>query len=170
MTESMAKAVCAQMSVDLVSIVPQVDDHLCPICFTIYWKPIRMKCKHVFCIRCTVLMQRQKKKFCPLCREDVIMLADTGMFPFVRLCFCWLLCKITLMLSWSSIFKNTFPRKQGRNRLQSRLQMGSNSMDCTTSTQQNMSVPWCNVSAVNSACYAKGGRTLRIWYMIPQIA
>ncbi|KAL3426180.1 hypothetical protein PVAG01_02971 [Phlyctema vagabunda] len=76
MSETMAKAVCSQVSHDLVKIVPQVDDYLCPICFTISWRPIRLKCKHIFCIRCTIRMQKEKKMFCPLCRGQVIMDAD----------------------------------------------------------------------------------------------
>ena len=35
MTETMAKAVCSQLSQDLVKIVPQLDDYMCPICFKI---------------------------------------------------------------------------------------------------------------------------------------
>ncbi len=78
MSGHMAKDVCAQLNQDLVKIVPQVDDFLCPICFGIVWRPIKMRCKHVICIRCTILLQRQKKRFCPLCRENVILEADTG--------------------------------------------------------------------------------------------
>ncbi|KAG4423402.1 hypothetical protein IFR04_003506 [Cadophora malorum] len=77
MSGSMAKAVCSQISQDLVQIVPQVEDYACPICCDICWRPIRMKCKHLVCIRCTILLQRQKNRNCPLCREDVILKADT---------------------------------------------------------------------------------------------
>ncbi|PVH71849.1 RING-14 protein [Cadophora sp. DSE1049] len=77
MSGSMAKAVCSQISQELVQIVPQVEDYACPICCDICWRPIRMKCKHLVCIRCTILLQRQKKRNCPLCREDVILKADT---------------------------------------------------------------------------------------------
>jgi E3 ubiquitin-protein ligase BAH len=76
----MAKAVCAQLTEDLIKLTPQLDDYLCPICLTIAFRPIRMKCRHVLCIRCTVLLQRQNKGSCPICREDVIMLANTGDF------------------------------------------------------------------------------------------
>ncbi|KAK0106482.1 hypothetical protein ONS96_004110 [Cadophora gregata f. sp. sojae] len=81
MPGSMAKAVCSQISQELVQIVPQVEDFACPICCDICWRPIRMKCKHLVCIRCTILLQRQKKRNCPLCREDVILKADTGIYP-----------------------------------------------------------------------------------------
>ena len=78
MSETMAMDVCSQVTQDLIKIVPQLDDYLCPICFSVSWRPIRMKCRHIFCIRCTVVMQRQRKRFCPLCRGQVIMEADQG--------------------------------------------------------------------------------------------
>ncbi|RKF62476.1 putative RING finger protein C6B12.07c [Erysiphe neolycopersici] len=73
---SIAKAVCSKVTQDLVQIVPQIDDYLCPICLAIVWQPIRMKCRHFFCIQCTIILQKKKKRFCPLCRENVIMEAD----------------------------------------------------------------------------------------------
>ncbi|POS88333.1 hypothetical protein EPUL_000001 [Erysiphe pulchra] len=75
---SIAKAVCSKVTQDLVQIVPQIDDYLCPICLAIVWQPIRMKCRHFFCIQCTIILQKKKKRFCPLCRENVIMEADQG--------------------------------------------------------------------------------------------
>jgi E3 ubiquitin-protein ligase BAH len=85
MSETMAKAVCAQMSTDLSKIVPQVDDYSCPICSEVQWRPVRMKCQHIFCSNCAVKMQKQRRKFCPLCREDVVLQADEGMFSSVSL-------------------------------------------------------------------------------------
>jgi hypothetical protein len=78
MSETMAKAVCAQMSTDLSQIVPQLDDYSCPICSEVQWRPVRMKCQHIFCSNCAVKMQKQRRKFCPLCREDVVLQADEG--------------------------------------------------------------------------------------------
>jgi E3 ubiquitin-protein ligase BAH len=80
MSETMAKAVCAQMSTDLSKIVPQVDDYSCPICSEVQWRPVRMKCRHIFCSSCAVKMQKQRRKFCPLCREDVVLQADEGKY------------------------------------------------------------------------------------------
>jgi E3 ubiquitin-protein ligase BAH len=80
MPQTIAKAVCSQVNNDLVKITPQLDDYLCPICFTIAWRPIRMRCKHIFCVLCTIKMQKQKKKLCPLCREVVILEADAGKY------------------------------------------------------------------------------------------
>ena len=83
MSENMAKAVCAQVSTEVVKIVPQVDDYLCPVCLSIAYKPIRLTCGHVYCIRCMIRMQQSKAKHCPLCRNDVIMDADSGRFNYV---------------------------------------------------------------------------------------
>ncbi|KFZ13201.1 hypothetical protein V501_03812 [Pseudogymnoascus sp. VKM F-4519 (FW-2642)] len=76
MTETMAKAVCAGVSNEIIRIVPQLDDYLCPVCFTISYKPVRLKCNHVFCIRCMIEMQNANSKHCPLCRGDVVLEAD----------------------------------------------------------------------------------------------
>ncbi|MBE3046631.1 hypothetical protein IMZ48_29700 [Candidatus Bathyarchaeota archaeon] len=70
---------CAQMSTELVSVVPQVADYLCPVCFTIAYRPIRLTCRHVFCIRCVVKLQRRRETLCPLCRSDTVMTATPGM-------------------------------------------------------------------------------------------
>ncbi|WYZ43017.1 hypothetical protein EsH8_VI_000716 [Colletotrichum jinshuiense] len=73
---SVAKDICAQMSTDLVSVVPQISDYLCPICFAIAYRPVRLACQHIFCIRCIVKIQRRNEKHCPLCRADTVMKAS----------------------------------------------------------------------------------------------
>jgi E3 ubiquitin-protein ligase BAH len=75
LTGSIAKDVCSQISQNLVSVVPQINDYLCPICFSIAYRPVRLDCQHVFCIRCIVKIQRRREKHCPLCRADVVMKA-----------------------------------------------------------------------------------------------
>lgn len=74
----MAKAVCAGVANEIIKIVPQLDDYLCPVCFSISYKPVRLSCSHVFCIRCMVQMQNAGTKYCPLCRDNVIMDADSA--------------------------------------------------------------------------------------------
>lgn len=71
-----AKDVCASMSQELVSVVPQINDYLCPVCFSIAYRPVRLDCQHVFCIRCIIKIQRRKETHCPLCRADVVMSAS----------------------------------------------------------------------------------------------
>ncbi|KAI9809636.1 MAG: hypothetical protein M1825_000068 [Sarcosagium campestre] len=74
----MAKAICFTVSENILSTVPQLNDYLCPICFSISYKPVRLKCHHVFCIRCMVTMQRSREQHCPLCRGDVVLEADSA--------------------------------------------------------------------------------------------
>lgn len=80
---NVAKKLCAQLSQEVVSIVPRVEDYSCPICFSIAWYPVRLRCSHFFCVRCIIKMQREKKKDCPLCREDVVMDADQGELTYI---------------------------------------------------------------------------------------
>ncbi|PKK51321.1 hypothetical protein CI102_3081 [Trichoderma harzianum] len=68
-----AKEVCARISNELVSIIPQINDYLCPICYSIAYQPVRLGCQHVFCIRCIIKIQRRKEECCPLCRAHVVM-------------------------------------------------------------------------------------------------
>jgi hypothetical protein len=84
---SVAKDLCAQVSSEVISMVPQLDDYLCPICFAIAYWPIRLACDHVFCSRCLVKMQRKGERFCPLCRGDVIMKAGEGNFDTAHAAF-----------------------------------------------------------------------------------
>ena len=78
---SVAKAVCFQLAQEVLTTVPRLDDYLCPVCFSIALKPVRLECGHIFCIRCMIVMQRAQERYCPLCRGDVVMKADTSMFP-----------------------------------------------------------------------------------------
>lgn len=76
----MAKDVCAQLSQELVSVVPQVNDYLCPVCFAVAYRPVRLDCQHIFCMRCVINMQRHQDRYCPLCRADVVLNASAGEF------------------------------------------------------------------------------------------
>ncbi|PSR85509.1 SPX domain-domain-containing protein [Coniella lustricola] len=73
---SVAKKLCAQLSQEVVSTVPRAEDYDCPICFSIAWYPVRLRCSHLFCVRCVIKMQRENKKHCPLCRDEGVMNAD----------------------------------------------------------------------------------------------
>ncbi|KAL7951155.1 SPX domain-containing protein [Trichoderma barbatum] len=72
-----AREVCARISNELVSIIPQINDYLCPICYSIAYQPVRLACQHVFCIRCIIKIQRRQEDNCPLCRARVVMRAST---------------------------------------------------------------------------------------------
>ncbi|RYP92590.1 hypothetical protein DL770_001348 [Monosporascus sp. CRB-9-2] len=84
---SVARDVCAQMSSELVSVVPQLDDYLCPVCFAVAYWPLRLDCQHVFCSRCLVKMARKGERYCPLCRADVVMQAGLDHFDSDRAAF-----------------------------------------------------------------------------------
>ncbi|KAK2612229.1 hypothetical protein QQS21_001805 [Conoideocrella luteorostrata] len=76
LSRDVAKDICAQISRELVTVVPQLNDYLCPVCFSVAYRPVRLDCQHVFCIRCVVKIQRRNEKYCPLCRADVVMSAS----------------------------------------------------------------------------------------------
>ena len=85
----LAKAACFTIQEQLLPIVPQINDYLCPVCLTISFKPVRLRCDHVFCIRCLIIMQRAKQDHCPLCRGRVVMEAssenlDTKLMKFLK--------------------------------------------------------------------------------------
>lgn len=73
----LARAICYTMSSSLLNLIPQLDNYLCPICSSISVKPVRLSCSHVFCVRCLVKLQRAQKRFCPMCRRDAVLEADS---------------------------------------------------------------------------------------------
>ncbi|SPQ25895.1 40e537ff-3416-4873-8212-775608ad5518 [Thermothielavioides terrestris] len=75
-SEAISKDICAQLAREVVNRVPQVVDYTCSICFSICWLPVRLDCDHLFCIRCMIKMQNQNKRYCPLCRADVVQRAN----------------------------------------------------------------------------------------------
>lgn len=78
---NVAKKLCAQLSQEVVAVVPRVEDYSCPVCFCVAWVPVRLRCSHVFCVRCVIKMQRENKKDCPLCRDEVVLEADLSKSP-----------------------------------------------------------------------------------------
>ncbi|KAF0554397.1 SPX domain-containing protein [Gigaspora margarita] len=76
LTENTFKSLCCDME-QLTTIIPQIDDYNCPICLNIAWKPIRLCCSHVFCVRCLVKSVRKGMRNCPICRaKDAVYNAD----------------------------------------------------------------------------------------------
>ena len=68
--DSLTQALCYAVATHLLTIVPQPQDYNCPVCMSISWKPIRLKCGHVFCVRCLIKAQRCNMTNCPLCRRS----------------------------------------------------------------------------------------------------
>lgn len=51
------------------------------------WLPIRLDCDHLFCIRCMIKMQNQNKRYCPLCRADVVQNANESKRCYIQVSF-----------------------------------------------------------------------------------
>ncbi|THU89964.1 hypothetical protein K435DRAFT_781386 [Dendrothele bispora CBS 962.96] len=60
----------------LLPIIPHIDDYSCVICTSIAFKPIRLGCGHLFCVRCLVKMQKRGQDACPMCRAPNVLRAD----------------------------------------------------------------------------------------------
>ncbi|KAF2752130.1 RING-14 protein-like protein [Sporormia fimetaria CBS 119925] len=75
-SQHLARAVCAEVNTQILSHVPRIDDYTCAMCMDIQWRPVRLRCQHVFCIRCLIVMQTNKQHFCPLCREKTVFDAN----------------------------------------------------------------------------------------------
>lgn len=76
---SLAQSICYIIQESVIKVIPQLDDYSCPICMNIAYKPIRLSCGHLFCVRCLVKMKQDDKTSCPLCRkENAILYADSS--------------------------------------------------------------------------------------------
>lgn len=77
LSESLPHILLSLLTTTLLPILPSVDDYSCAICTGLAWRPIRLDCTHLFCIRCLVKLQKQGKADCPLCRApNVVKTAD----------------------------------------------------------------------------------------------
>ncbi|RMD42084.1 hypothetical protein DV735_g3028, partial [Chaetothyriales sp. CBS 134920] len=77
LSDELARATSMTISHELVHLIPQLNDYLCPVCYGITYKPVRLACNHVYCIRCMIVMQREKQNECPLCRAPVVLAANS---------------------------------------------------------------------------------------------
>lgn len=64
------------MTETLLPIIPHLEDYTCLICTDLAFKPIRLACGHLFCVRCLVKMQKRGNGQCPMCRASVVLQAD----------------------------------------------------------------------------------------------
>ncbi|TKY84847.1 hypothetical protein EX895_005927 [Sporisorium graminicola] len=77
LSESLPHILLSLVTTTLLPILPAVDDYSCAICTSVAWRPVRLDCSHLFCLRCLVKLQRQGKDDCPLCRApSVVKTAD----------------------------------------------------------------------------------------------
>nr|XP_018261824.1 uncharacterized protein I303_06269 [Kwoniella dejecticola CBS 10117]OBR83982.1 hypothetical protein I303_06269 [Kwoniella dejecticola CBS 10117] len=103
---SLPHILLASLTNTLLPILPSLDDYACLICTSIAFKPIRLGCGHLFCVRCLVKMQRAGKEECPLCRGKVVLLADKNSLD---------LTVMNFMKSW---FPKEVKAKQKENELE----------------------------------------------------
>lgn len=68
MSASLPHILLSLMTTELLPILPSIDDYSCAICTGVAWRPIKLDCGHLFCIRCLVKLQKQGKNDCPMCR------------------------------------------------------------------------------------------------------
>jgi len=73
---SLAHTLLLALTETLLPVLPSVEDYTCLICTSIAFKPIRLDCSHLFCVRCLVKMQRAGKECCPLCRSPTVLRAN----------------------------------------------------------------------------------------------
>lgn len=73
---SLPRLLIQAMGETLLPIIPSVDDYSCLICTSLAFKPIRLNCGHLFCVRCLVKLQKKGKGNCPMCRAPTVLQAD----------------------------------------------------------------------------------------------
>ncbi|CAK5262036.1 unnamed protein product [Mycena citricolor] len=73
---SLPRILVQELGTTLLPIVPSLDDYSCLICTSLAFKPIRLSCGHLFCVRCLVKMQKRGDERCPVCRSPCVLLAD----------------------------------------------------------------------------------------------
>jgi hypothetical protein len=90
---TLASLLYATITQRLTTIIPQPDDYSCPVCMSVAWRPIRLSCSHVFCVRCLIKAQKKGMASCPLCRHPTAIKTatalnlDEGLQNFLKLYF-----------------------------------------------------------------------------------
>lgn len=75
--DSIARDLHAEIGSKVLSIVPQLDDWICPVCYGMAWRPVNLGCcRAVFCIRCIIHLQDEGMKKCPMCNSETVLKAD----------------------------------------------------------------------------------------------
>ncbi|TKA27091.1 hypothetical protein B0A54_17035 [Friedmanniomyces endolithicus] len=74
---SIARDLFAEISSKVLSIVPQIDDWSCPVCYEMAWRPVSLGCcRSIYCIRCIIKLQGDGVTRCPTCNGESIAKAD----------------------------------------------------------------------------------------------
>ncbi|EIW74032.1 hypothetical protein CONPUDRAFT_140639 [Coniophora puteana RWD-64-598 SS2] len=73
---SLPRLLVQALSETVLPIVPHLDDYACLICTSLAFKPIRLRCGHLFCVRCLVKLQKRGRADCPMCRSPTVLAAN----------------------------------------------------------------------------------------------
>ncbi|KZV94469.1 hypothetical protein EXIGLDRAFT_736969 [Exidia glandulosa HHB12029] len=73
---SLAHTLLLALTETLLPVLPSVEDYTCLICTSIAFRPIRLDCSHLFCVRCLAKMQKAGEANCPLCRAPTVLHAS----------------------------------------------------------------------------------------------
>ncbi|KAG8729799.1 hypothetical protein FRC11_007981 [Ceratobasidium sp. 423] len=88
-TGELPQMLITKLTETLLPVLPSLEDYSCLICTSIAFKPIRLACGHLFCVRCLVKMQKRGQGECPLCRAPCVLVADgsnldVGLMNFMK--------------------------------------------------------------------------------------
>ncbi|KAH7890362.1 hypothetical protein F5I97DRAFT_1933704 [Phlebopus sp. FC_14] len=84
---SLSRLLVQAVGETLLPIIPHIDDYACLICTSIAFKPIRLGCGHLFCVRCLVKLQKRGKANCPMCRAPTVLKANRSNVDYALLNF-----------------------------------------------------------------------------------
>ncbi|KAF7370129.1 hypothetical protein MSAN_00643100 [Mycena sanguinolenta] len=84
---SLPRILVQELGTTLLPIIPSLEDYACLICTSIAFKPIRLSCGHLFCVRCLVKMQKRGNDHCPMCRAPCVLVADRSNVDWAMLNF-----------------------------------------------------------------------------------
>jgi rubrerythrin len=86
--DSIARDLHTEIGTKVLSIVPQLDDWICPVCYGMAWRPVNLGCcRSVFCISCIIHLQDEGMKKCPMCNSETILSADGRNIDFETMAF-----------------------------------------------------------------------------------
>jgi len=76
--DNIVRSLVFQISSQLLTVIPNPEEYFCPICKEISYKPIRLDCGHLYCLRCLVKAKRLNIRDCPICRKpNMVYNADS---------------------------------------------------------------------------------------------
>ncbi|KAJ7025555.1 SPX domain-containing protein [Mycena alexandri] len=132
---SLPRILVQELGTTLLPIIPSLDDYACLICTSIAFKPIRLSCGHLFCVRCLVKMQKRGNAHCPMCRAPCVLLADRcasqSCAPFVFLAQCSVLANVDWALL--NFMRDWFPEE-------STLKLKQNEREATNEQLEEMGI------------------------------